>query len=234
MPPFDAVHSLVNNWGMGIEDKVPDGWFKPVCKNELKILEVGFGKGSLLKRFNDSGKNQELYGVDASQTNYRYAKNELKVDAQLSLADISLERYQYPDGFFDVVIMLEVLEHIMSPLHAILEIQRVLKKDGHFIFSWPEERLISGIGRELNQRNRRYDAGYHAFPYPGLFLYENMVVFFNQLYFEIIDETVLDYHVFFKMVNKKLDKPNILDVVNGDYDGNDFYKSVKSSTTLTL
>ena len=234
MPPFDAVHSLVNNWGMGMEDQLPDAWFKSICKDELRILEVGFGKGSLLKRFNDNEKTNELYGIEASQTNYRYAKHELKVQAQLTLLDISFERFPYPDGYFDFVIMLEVLEHIMSPLHAMLEIQRVLRKDGHFLYSWPEERLISGIGREFNHGKRRYDAGYHAFPYPGLFLYENMITFFNQLYFKVIDETVVDYHIFLRMENCKLDKPNILDVVNGDYDGDDLYKKVKSSMTLTI
>jgi SAM-dependent methyltransferase len=234
MPPFDAVHSLVNNWGMGVEDQIPQTWFDECNKPELKILEVGFGKGNLLKKFNTNGKTTGLYGLEASQTNYRYVLDQQKVIAQLAMGDISFERFQYPDGHFDVVILLEVLEHIMSPIHAILEIQRVLKKDGVFIFSWPEERLISGIGKELDQSKRQYGEGYHSFPYPGLFLYENMRVFFNQLYFKIIEETKNDYHIFFKMINKKLNKPNILDVVNGDYDGNDLYGSIKTTETIKI
>lgn len=234
MPPFDAVHSLVNNWGMGIEDQIPELWFNEANKPESKILEVGFGKGSLLKRFNQAGKETELYGLDASQTNYRHAKDQLKVKANLSMGDISFERFQYPDGFFDVVVMLEVLEHIMSPIHAVLEIQRVLKKDGIFIFSWPEERLISGIGKEMDQSKRQYGPGFHSFPYPGLFLYENMRIFFNQMYFKIIEEMQKEYHIFFKMENKKLDKPNILDVVNGDYNGIDLYGSILTPSTISI
>lgn len=230
---FDAVRSLVNNWGMGIEDRIPEHWFNEINKSNLKILEVGFGKGSLLKRLsNDDGP--ELYGIDCSQTNFRYASNELFVNAALSLTDISTERLQYPDGHFDFVIMLEVLEHIMSPLHAMLEIQRVLKKDGIFMFSWPEESLISGIGKERDQEKRQYGEGFHSFPYPGLFLYENMRVFFYQLYFKIVEELKDDYHIFFKMINKKLDKPNILDVVNGDYNLNDLYDSIKVDPTIKL
>jgi SAM-dependent methyltransferase len=228
---FDAVHSLVNNWGMGIEDKIPEQWFKEIHKPELKVLEVGFGKANLLKRLQNG---PELYGIEASQTNYRYALDEQKIKANLSICDISTERFQYPDGHFDVVIMLEVLEHIMSPLHAISEIQRVLKKDGIFYFSWPEERLISGIGKELKQENREYGPGFHSFPYPGLFLYENTRVFFNQLYFKIIEELKNDYHIFFKMINTKLDKPNILDVVNGDYDKKDLYGSIITTPIIIL
>jgi SAM-dependent methyltransferase len=214
---FDAINHLVNNWGMGIEDQIPEDWFQQINRKELKVLEVGFGKGNLLKRLSNPD-GPELYGIECSQTNYRHAINGLKVNANLSLADISMERFQYPDGHFDVVIMLEVLEHIMSPLHAVLEIQRVLRKDGTFLFSWPEERLISGIGMEEDQTKRSDGDGFHSFPYPGLFRYDNMRVFFNQLYFRVDEELQNEYHVFWKMTNTKADRPNILDVVNGNYD----------------
>ena len=223
---FNAIDHLVNNWGMGIEDAIPPVWFQEINKQSTKILEVGFGKGSLLKKL-DHPNGPELYGIECSQQNYRYAINELKVNAHLSLADISMERYQYPDGLFDVVVMLEVLEHIMSPMHAILEIQRVLKKDGLFIFSWPEERLISGTGLECDQSKRRHDEGFHTFPYPGgLFHYDGMRVFFNQMFFRIVDEERKDYHVFFKMQNVKPDRPHILDVVNGDYNGEKLFGDI--------
>lgn len=210
---FNAINSLVNVWGMGIEGAILDQWFEEINKPEYNILEVGFGKGNLLKRLD----KPKLCGVDASQTNFRYALGENQVKAELCLIDISTDRLPYPDGHFDVVVMLEVLEHILSPLHAILEIKRVLKKDGLFLFSWPEERLISGIGKEEDNSKRRYDSGFHSFPYPGLFKYENMRVFFNQLYFRIIEEEMREYHIFFKMQNTKVDRPEILDVVNSDY-----------------
>jgi len=224
---FNAVNHLVNNWGMGIEDQIPERWFQEINKKDLKVLEVGFGKGSLLKRLSHDGP--ELYGIDCSQQNFRHASNVLKVKAALSLSDISTERIQLPDGHIDCVILLEVLEHIMSPIHAILEIQRVLKKDGIFYYSWPEERLISGIGMEEDQTKRRYDVGFHSFPYPGLFRYDNMRVFFNQMFFKIVDEEKKDYHIFWKMINTKKDRPEILDVVNGDYSREKLYSDIETS-----
>ena len=230
---YDAVHSLVNNWGMGIEGDIPEQWFNEINKAEFNILEVGFGKGNLLKRL-DHDEGPVLYGLEASQTNYRYAENELQLNAQLSLCDISTERFQYPDGHFDVIVLLEVLEHIMSPIHCILEIKRVLKQDGIFIFSWPEERLISGIGKEEDNSKRRYDDGFHSFPYPGLFKYENTRVFLNQFYFKIIDEAQKDYHIFFKMENKKVDRPEMLDVVNADYNGDQLYGDIRTPAKLII
>jgi len=243
--PFNAINSLREYCGMGVEDQIPDAWFKELSSqntitdnklviSERNILEVGFGKGSLLKRFNNSGKNSGLYGVDASQNNFRYAQTQLKLNAQLTLADISTDRLPYPDGHFDTIIMLEVLEHIMSPMHAMLEIKRVLKADGIFIFSWPEERLISGIGKEENQANRKYETGFHAFPYPGLFRYDYMRVFFNQLYFKIIDEEKREYHIYLKMLNKKVNRPEILDVVNGDYDTNKLYGDIRTMPKIVI
>ena len=225
---FNAVNSLVNLYGQGLEDRIPELWFQEINKKDLKILEVGFGKGSLLKRLSNPA-GPELYGVDASQQNYRNAIDVLKVNAHLNLADASKERLQFPDGMFNVVIMLETLEHMSCPIFVIQEIQRVLKKDGLFIFSYPDERLISGITMSQNQELRRHDSGYHSFPYPGMFQYDNMRVFFNQFYFKILDECLQEeYHTFFKMQNCKLDKPEILDVVNGDYDRKDLFEKIET------
>jgi len=228
---FNAVDHLVNNWGQGIEGAIPENWFQEINKKDLRILEVGFGKGSLLKRLS-APNGPELYGIDCSQTNYRYAMNELKVGASLSLADISKERAQFPDGYFEIVVLLEVLEHVESPISVMLEVQRVLKKDGLFLYSYPEERFISGIGLEERQENRKHGPGFHSFPYPGLFRYDNMRIFFDQLYFRIEEEIKRDYHCFWKMRNTKKDAPNILDVVNGDYDRNVLYGDIETPETI--
>jgi SAM-dependent methyltransferase len=226
---FNAINHLVNNWGQGIEDQIPEHWFEETNKKEFRVLEVGFGKGSLLKRLSNVN-GPELYGIECSQQNYRHALDVMKVKANLILSDISLERFPYVDGHFDVVVMLEVLEHVLSPMHAILEIQRVLRKDGIFMFSWPEERLISGIGMEEDQSKRQHGPGYHSFPYPGLFRYDNMRVFFEQMYFKIEEEIRREYHVFWKMRNTKKDAPNILDVVNGDYDRKTLYNDIETES----
>ena len=225
---FNAVNSLVNLWGQGMEDRIPELWFQEINKKDTKILEVGFGKGSLLKRLSNS-QGPELYGIEASQQNYRNASDVFKVNAHLFLIDASRERIPLPDGSIDVCVLLEVLEHTLSPMHVLQEIQRVLKKDGIFIFSFPEERLVSGIGLEENQDKRSHGPERHSFPYPGLFRYDYMRVFLNQLYFKVLDEERQeDYHICFKLQNMKLDKPEILDVVNGDYDRKDLYGTIET------
>ena len=79
---FNATNNLVNNWGMGVEGAIPDKWFNEINHSNFKILEVGFGKGNMLKRL-EEGNNPELHGLDASQVNYRYAKGENNLNASL-------------------------------------------------------------------------------------------------------------------------------------------------------
>jgi len=228
---FDAKAHLVNYVGQGQEDRIPEDWYIHLKQPNTKVLEVGFGKGSLLKLLSD-GK-ADLYGLDASQYNYRNAKNTLKVRANIALHDVSNDTFPYPDGEMDTVVMLECAEHLENPIHCFKEIQRVLKKDGIFIYSFPEERLISGIGKECNEKNRRYDYGYHAYFYPGSFQYKYQRTTLNQLFFKIEDERLLEgYHIFFLAKNMKLNKPEIGDVINIDVDGKDVYGQVLTEPKL--
>jgi SAM-dependent methyltransferase len=55
-----------------------------------------------------------------------------KIDAQLDIHALPFE-----DEAFDAVILSEVIEHVVNPMQALLEIQRVLKKGGLLFLTWP-------------------------------------------------------------------------------------------------
>lgn len=229
---FDAKGHLVNYVGQGQEDRIPEDWYKFIKQPNIKVLEVGFGKGSLLKLLSYDG-GPDLYGLDASQYNYRNARNALQVKASLALHDVSNDLFPFPDGEMDVIILMETAEHLENPIHCFKEISRVLKKDGVFIYSFPEERLISGIGIECNEKNRRYDYGYHAYFYPGFFQYKYQRTMLNQLFFKIEDEKLLEtYHMFFLCKNMKLNFPEIGDVINIDVNGDEIYNQVRTEPKL--
>src|SRR5690606_25098632 len=77
----------------------------------------------------------ELYGVDYSATNIKYASNRLKGKAVIQQGSI----YQLPfeNETFDVSLCLEVLEHIEDDSKAVKEISRVLKPGGILIAAVP-------------------------------------------------------------------------------------------------
>jgi len=127
-------------------------WYKDKYFKNLKgkkILEIGCGDGGVVQFLKDEN---EVYGVDIS-------KNALGLLEQQgikgALIDISKEDLPFKDSEFDVIIILEILEHLKSPQNAIEEIQRVLKKNGKLIISIPNPRTG------------------HKFIYPSLFQLKN-------------------------------------------------------------
>lgn len=56
---------------------------------------------------------------------------------QASQVDVATEDLPFETGAFDFVIMSEVLEHLTDADHALDEVHRVLKNDGHLILTTP-------------------------------------------------------------------------------------------------
>lgn len=91
--------------------------------NGKKILDLGCGNGRIGALFI---KNNEVYGIDFSESAVEIA-NQKGIKAQVG--DIGL-KLPFEDGEFDVVLLVEVMEHVFDPVFLLREISRVLKKDG--------------------------------------------------------------------------------------------------------
>lgn len=101
---------------------------KKVIVNQLHghVLDVGCGN----KKFYNDVKNQvkEYIGLDHPETLH----NKEKIDVFATAYDIP-----FNDESFDFVLLTQVLEHLEEPKKALKEVNRVLKKDGKLIISWP-------------------------------------------------------------------------------------------------
>ncbi|MBN1594221.1 MAG: class I SAM-dependent methyltransferase [Candidatus Coatesbacteria bacterium] len=98
-----------------------------------RILEVGCAHGLLLDHFRKHG--WDTYGVELSPPSARYAKEELGLYVQ----NLPLEEADYPDDHFDVILMLDVIEHFPDHKTALSVIRRVLKPDGFIVVQVPWE-----------------------------------------------------------------------------------------------
>src|SRR5690606_38700863 len=105
------------------------------------ILEIGCGEGYILQVLADADLGMELAGVDISGSAIEEARERLDERAQLERMDA---RDLARDGRqFDMVLMLEVLEHIEQP-HDMLPILEQLSRK-HLILSVPWEPFFRGL-----------------------------------------------------------------------------------------
>jgi len=97
------------------------------------LLDVGYSSGILLMTIRKNNCLSEYFGIDIHHINpHINLKN-----CNLGLGDV--RNLPFHDSFFDVVFLLDVLEHLENVDMAINEIFRVLKPDGVAILSGPTE-----------------------------------------------------------------------------------------------
>ncbi len=104
-------------------------------RGEGKILDVGCGGGSYLYRLKQWG--WKTYGVEPSETGAKQARG-----LGLSVHHGALTDAQFPEAFFDVVRLSNVLEHLSDPKATLQEIRRILKTDGVVYVTVPNTRSL--------------------------------------------------------------------------------------------
>lgn len=113
-----------------------------LCSGGERILEIGFGSG--ISFLNLREMYSEIYGVDLSTD---IAQVEAAFAAQnipLHLQNGNVLHLDFPDGHFDTVLLISILEHLKPEEQqlAFMEIQRVLKPGGQVVFGSPVERPL--------------------------------------------------------------------------------------------
>ncbi len=108
------------------------GGFITRHKRSGRLLDVGCATGFFLNGMRSQG-NWELYGVEISPYAVRVAQERYGLNVKVG----TLEDAVFPDDFFDVVTLWDVLEHLHEPARSLQEIRRVLKPDGLLIFRVP-------------------------------------------------------------------------------------------------
>ena len=109
-------------------------------KETSRFCDLGFGPGVLTAFILQQNASWQADGVDISEHCLQHArrlltKKEVLERSELSVGDI--RSLSYPDNTFDVVIAVEVLEHIPDPETGLSEALRVLKPGGYAITALP-------------------------------------------------------------------------------------------------
>ena len=98
-----------------------------------RLLEVGCAHGFLLDHLRSRG--WEVTGVEVSPLSSRYARRELN----LNVITGTVEEAELEEGSFDVVLLLDVLEHLHRPFHTLRRIGQLLSPEGILVVQCPWE-----------------------------------------------------------------------------------------------
>jgi SAM-dependent methyltransferase len=126
--------------------------FRP-RREPLRILDAGCGTGALLDRL-EGQPGVEVFGLDFSGQALAYTRQR----GHVHLVQGDLTRLPFPDGTFDVITALDVVEHIREDQRALQEVHRVLRPGGVLLISVPAFRCLWGPHDMALQHVRRYTA----------------------------------------------------------------------------
>jgi ubiquinone/menaquinone biosynthesis C-methylase UbiE len=97
------------------------------------VIDIGFGCGETLKLFNKAN----MYGIELSE-NSRRSLSKLFPSANLIIQDLNKKtKLKYKSNFFDMVILLHVLEHIKNYKGLLKEIYRISSEKSFIIMAIP-------------------------------------------------------------------------------------------------
>lgn len=96
-----------------------------------KLLDIGCGNGDALSVFHEKGF--ECYGIEIDSQAASFCNSR---GLSVKQHD-NLNHLDYPDDYFDVIIMAQVIEHIDNAEILLKEINRILRPDGKVYITTP-------------------------------------------------------------------------------------------------
>jgi len=123
--------------GLVDSDKIKNG----------NILDNGCGVGVMAEYL----PGERLMGTDISPEMVKLAQGRMK-NVQVAPS----EKLPFKDGTFDVVFSRALLHHLEKPEEALLEVNRVLKKDGQAVFSDTLSSILSSLPRKFAYKSDHF------------------------------------------------------------------------------
>ena len=123
-----------------------------------RILDFGCGSGSLLLRLQRDNSCTELYGIEIDKSVSANLKDHVEKVWHVNVENNFEELKEYK-GFFNYIILHDVVEHLYDPWFTLAKIRELLADDGHILIATPN----------IHYWEMQYQVHSGLFPYgPGL------------------------------------------------------------------
>lgn len=128
-----------------------------IPKNKTTYLDVGCGRGGVLKLIKEKCSNKtELWGIEPTEKAYEEARI-IGSESKVFLGTAEENINNLPDNYFDVIMCLDVLEHMPYPDQFLTNIKSKLKDDGELISSIPNVRYWTNLFNLIIKKDWRYN-----------------------------------------------------------------------------
>ena len=121
-------------------------------KKNLKILDMGCGSGHNLKMLSEFG---EVFALEPDKQIAKYAQSE-NPNCKIIIGAMPDDN-PLCDEKFDLIVSLDVLEHIEDDKKTLIELEKMLNDDGKIIITVPALQFLYGPTDVLAHHYRRYN-----------------------------------------------------------------------------
>ena len=132
--------------------------------NKGRLIDIGCGMGYFMDLARKNG--WEVKGVEISESAVSYASRRLKLDVIKG----NLKDAQFKRDSFDVATMWNVLDQMYDPRDNLIEVHRILKKEGHLLIRVPNLYFYLVLSRFYNRLRRLFKnivmppSAFHLYP----------------------------------------------------------------------
>lgn len=126
---------------------------KMVPKSNGLVLDLGCGTAYMSNHYNKTAKN--VVAVDVSEKILKLAKQNIK-NKNIFLSSMDAQKLAFKKESFDLIVALDVMEHLENDTLSLEECNRALKKKGKIFISVPAFQFLYGKRDKNFGHFRRY------------------------------------------------------------------------------
>lgn len=127
-----------------------------------RLIEIGAGAGRLASLYEGY---DEVYLLDYARSQLEQAAERLGHDPRIRYVQGDIYNLPFPTGFFDTVVTVRVLHHVVDLGAAFEEIARILAPNGVYVTEYANKRNLKAILRWLLRRARPGENPFSLDPY---------------------------------------------------------------------
>jgi len=118
-----------------------------------RILDIGCSQGNLGALLKAQDQQREVVGIELDPMSAAAALSKLD---NVLVGDVEKMSLDFPVGYFDCIIMADVLEHLFNPWDTLLYLKKFLHPQGCLILSIPNVRNFTILNQLINDGQWSY------------------------------------------------------------------------------